>query len=241
MIRSSTRLLLVDDEPNILIVFKGQLSENGYEVQTASNARDGFALLATQRFDLLIVDLKMPGPSGLNLIERVHQLQPKCAIVMISANAAREQIIDAFRKGADDFLLKPITRDELQQAVGRALLKRAETNQHIADPTAPATSDLVIDAGKHEVLWYGRPLALTPTEFCLLLTLARNAGKSVPPALLIEHCRGYPTKESEARILLKPHIASLRKKLAADGHTARVLINHRGMGFMLNTTAHIHG
>ncbi len=227
-------LLLVDDEPNVVFFLKQILTEAGYDVSTAGNTLEAITLLETRLVDLLIVDWKLPGPSGVSLVERAHALQEQCAIVMISGNATREQIIEAFRAGADDFLLKPVRSEALQQAAGRALLKHHTANApSSANRAELIVGSLTINLENHRVCWHDQALALTPTEFCLLLTLARRAGQNVAAAWLVQQCRGYSASDEDARLLLKPHIASLRQKLEQEGRFPRVLINHRGVGFSL--------
>ncbi len=234
---SPSQLLLVDDEPGILQVTKGLLSEGGYQVFTAQNAIQAMELLEQQTFDAILIDLKMPGPSGLVLAERTRELQNDCAIIMFSASPTRENIIEALRASVDDFLIKPLSGEPLRQAVGRAILKRRRSFQKT--PQVPlklselTVGGLKIDTETHRVLWHGYPLNLTPTEYCLLMTLAQNIGQSVSASLLVRRCRGYAAPESEARTLLKPHIANLRQKLEHGGEFQRVLVNHRGVGFVL--------
>lgn len=237
MIAKSSSVLVVDDEQSVLVVVKGMLSEGGYQVYTAQTALEAMELLEQQTFDVLLLDLKLPGPSGLVLAERARELQDSCAIIMFSASPTREHLIEALRASIDDFLIKPINGEQLRQAVGRALLKRRQRHKPAA-AVVPKLSELIIGSLKinletHAVQWHGRMLSLTPTEYCLLLTLAQHVGQSVSPSLLVRRCRAYSATDAEARALLKPHIANLRQKLEEGGHSKRVLVNHRGVGFIL--------
>ncbi len=235
---NALRILLVDDEPSILALFRVMLSDAGYGVYTAPNAQDAMLLMGTGPFDLLIADLRLEGPSGLNLIEVFKGVQPDCALIMISANPTREQIIEAFRADVDDFLIKPISGAQMLQAVGRAILRHHTRHEPVNYPTGETISygALTLQPQQHTAIWHDEALSLTPTEFCILLTLVQHGGQSVSARLLIKRCRGFDEPEPKARLLLKPHIANLREKLEQNGRFPRVLINHRKMGLLIHAT-----
>ncbi|MHB8628720.1 MAG: response regulator transcription factor [Aggregatilineales bacterium] len=226
-------LLILDDEWGVQMMFKAVLERAGYAVSTAANAFGAAALLEVQQFNLALIDLKLPGPSGLDLLQRLREWQTDCATVLISANPTREDILEALRAGVDDFLIKPISNEQLRRAVGEALLKhqirRPSTSHEMV------VGALRIDASHRTIYWHEQALTLTSTEYSLLRTLAQHAGRIVPASVLIRHCRGYTISEDEARQLIKPHIANLRQKLEQGSRFQRVLLNHRGLGFILST------
>ena len=233
MSQTPISILILDDEWGVQMIFKAVLERAGYIVSTVSDALQAAALLETQQFNLALIDLKLPGPSGLALLQRLKDWQSDCATVLISANPSHEDIIEALRAGVDDFLIKPITNEHLRRAVGEALLK----HQIRRPPTAHemTVGALRIDTNRRLIYWHDQELALTATEYALLRTLAQHAGRIVPASVLIRHCRGYNLNEEEARQLIKPHIANLRHKLEQNGRFRRVLHNHRGLGFILST------
>jgi DNA-binding response OmpR family regulator len=225
-------ILILDDEWGVRTIFTAVLERAGYAVFTASDALEAAALLEAQQFNLALIDLKLPGPSGLDLLQRLRDWQTSCATVLISANPTREDILEALRAGVDDFLIKPISNEHLRRAVGEALLK----HQIRRLPASPemVVGALRIDTSRRTVYWHDQALTLTSTEYCLLRTLAQHAGRIVPASALIRHCRGYSINEEEARQLIKPHIANLRHKLEQGSRFRRVLLNHRGLGFILS-------
>ncbi len=232
-----SRILIVDDELGVLQMTKTLLREAGYDVQTAKDAFEALVLLEKQPFDLLLADLKLPGPSGISLTERVHDLQEHCAVIMFSGNPSREQIIEALRAGVDDFLLKPMSNEQIRQAVGRAILKRKRPSGRpvpaVIHGSQIAIGPLKIDLDEHRVEWHDQSLTLTPTEFCLLRVLAQHVGHSLSPVVLVRECRGYVASDTDARFLLKPHISNLRQKLEQNGRYPRILMNQRNIGFTL--------
>jgi len=232
MNRTPLSILIVDDDWAIRIMFQAMLEKAGYSVSLAETALDAAAQFEVQQFNLALIDLKLPGPSGLDLLQSLRKWQTDCAVVLISANPSQEDILEALRAGVDDFLIKPIGTAHLQRAVGEALLK------HQLRRPAPAEELVIgalrIDANRRVVHWHDQILTLTSTEYCLLYTLAQHAGHIVPASVLIRRCRGYSIKEEEARELIKPHIANVRHKLEQGGRFKRILLNHRGLGFILS-------
>lgn len=232
MSQAPISILILDNEVGVQMTFKAALETAGYAVSTASDALEAMALLETHQFNLALIDLILPGPSGLALLQRVREWQADCATIMFSANPRREDIIEALRAGVDDFLIKPVSNEHLRRAVGEALLKHQTRRP-------PAAQEMVvgalrIDANRRLIYWHDQELTLTSTEYVLLRTLAQHAGRIVPASVLIRHCRGYNIEEDEARQLIKPHIANLRHKLEQGGRFRRVLHNHRGLGFLLS-------
>ncbi len=224
--------MIVDDDPGVQAIFKAVLeSAGGYTVDLASDALEAATLLEVQPFHLALIDLNLRGPSGLGLIRRIQDWQPDCAMVITSANPTREDLLEALRAGVDDFLIKPISNEILRRTVGEALLKHPARRPISPDITIGA---LRIESKRRMVYWHEQPLMLTPTEYCALLTLAQHVGQIVPASVLIHRCRGYSISEDDARQLLKPHIANLRHKLEQSGRFKRILLNHRGRGFILN-------
>src|SRR5579859_7027140 len=225
-------ILILDDDVSLQTIFRAILEKAGYEVTTVSTAIEAKNILSLQQFNLALIDVKLPGPSGLELLQSLRVWQPDCATVLISAHANREDVIEALRAGADDFLIKPVANDHLRRAIGEALLK------HRAQRPTPteeiSVGALRINPQQRMVYWHNEPLTLTATEYCLLYTLVQHSGRLVPASVLLRRCRGYVIEEDEARQLIKPHIANLRHKLEQGDRFKRILLNHRGLGFVLS-------
>jgi len=210
--------------------FNGTLEKAGYTVEAAADAFQAVALLEEQVFNVAIVAVKLRGPSGFDLVRRIQEWQPECAVVMTSANPSREDLLEALRVRADDFLIEPVPSEILLRSVGEALLRHS-----VRQPMPPevVVGALQIDTRRRAVYWHGQVLALTPTEYCALLALAQEAGQIISASRLVHRCRGYSVGEDDARQLIKPHIANVRQKLEQGGRYKRVLLNHRGRGFVL--------
>ena len=233
MTGTNLSILLVDDQVNVRAMYELGLSQVGYKVRSVADSLAAVEWLDTEMFDVALLDLSLPGPDGLMLAAQIQKSQPHCALVMISAAASRDHVVAALRMGIDDFLIKPVAIDELRRAVGQAALKHR--NLH-----PPATfgkiviGALEIDLDQRVVNWQTERIHLTQTEYCLLLMLAQRAGRLVSATDLMERCRGQAIDESEARMLIKPHIANLRRKLNHGNQDRPIVMNYRGMGFMLN-------
>jgi DNA-binding response OmpR family regulator len=234
MAQPTISILIVDDDLSSQSMFQAVMKKAGYTVDLASNATDAAALCEVQVFNLAIVALKSSGPPGLDLVRRIKDLQPECAIVMTSHNPSREELIEALRLRVDDFLIKPVSGDIIRRTVGEVLLKHPARR---STPTDVVAGDLRIDANRRIVYWHGQVLTLTPTEYCVLLALAQQADHLVSASLLAHRCRGHSVGETDARQLIKPHIANLRKKLEQNGRYKRVLLSHRERGYILNLQA----
>lgn len=235
MLGTDLSVLLVDDDPSVRIIYERGLSQVGFLVRAVADSFAALQWLDSERFDVALIDINLRGPDGLLLAAQVQKRQPGCALVMISANATRDQVIEALRLGVADFLIKPVEIAFLRRAVGQAAL-RHRSRQGPEASGMLTVGALCLHLEQRTAFWQDLPLQLTQTEYCLLLTLAQRAGHPVPAAELIQHCRGQVVPETEARLLLKPHIANLRRKLAQPDQPP-VVLNYRGLGFMLTDSS----
>ena len=222
--------MIVEDDLSTQHSFKAAMEKAGYIVVLASNVPEAAALLEIQEFNLAIVALKLHSVTGFDLVRRIPDLQPGCAIVMTSSNPSTEALLEALRTGVADFLITPVSDDLLRRNVGEALLKHP--TRQLTKPEF-VVGALRIDSGRRTAYWHEQALTLTPTEFCILLMLAQQTNQIIPASVMIHRCRDYSIGEQDARQLIKPHIAHLREKLEQDGRYKRVLLNHRGRGFVL--------
>lgn len=246
------RILIVDDEPGIRQVLCGVLESTGYQVDAVDSGEAALERLAQADYDLLLVDIQMPGLDGLGLIEQARARRPSLAAVILTGFASIDSAVWALRENVDDYLVKPARPDAIRAAVRRALERHRERQTQTATLTRIASDlqallgnappaeapilqkgPLTLDEAAHRLEWQGKPLALTPVEFKLLTHLARHEGKVLSPQALAAAVHGYQCAPLEARELIKPHIYSLRAKLEPDPANPRYLVNVRGAGYTL--------
>jgi two-component system KDP operon response regulator KdpE len=204
------RILVIDDESQITRVLRAALSAQGYDVRTANDPEEGLRVFRDWAPDLVITDLMMPGMSGVDVC-RIIRTRGDTPVLVLSVREHERSKVEALDAGADDYVTKPFSIQELLARV-RAHLRRAP--ERTVD--APIEiGDFVIDAGAHTVTLGGKSLHLTPTEFDLLLFMARNAGKALTHrALLTAVWGGQSAHQPE---YLRVFIGQLRRKLEAEG------------------------
>jgi two-component system KDP operon response regulator KdpE len=199
------RILVIDDESQITRVLRAALTAQGFDVRTANDPEEGLRLFSEWAPDLVITDLMMPGMSGVEVC-RAIRLQSPTPVLVLSVRDHERSKVEALDAGADDYVTKPFSIQELLARV-RAHLRRAPERS----TAAIETGDFVVDATAHTITVQGKPIHLTPKEFDLLLHLARNAGKVMTHrALLTAVWGGQSAHQPE---YLRVFVGQLRKKL----------------------------
>ena len=198
----ATKVLLVEDDRDLAELLAYALWREGFTVVTAIDGEQGLQRWATERPDLVVLDVVLPGLDGVEVCRRIRR-QAETPIVMVSARDAEDDVVRGLQAGADDYVTKPLSVRQLTARM-RAVLRRPR-----AAAREVRVGDLVLDLPSHQVTKAGEPVHLTRTEFCLLHLLARNAGQVVPYARLVEHAWG----EAGYAALLKAHVTHLRRKL----------------------------
>jgi DNA-binding response OmpR family regulator len=244
-------LLIVDDEQNIRSGLQAVLSKQGYHIKVTDSAEEALKLLASYDCEVAIVDIRLPGMSGLALLETVRERWPHISIIMLTGHGALESAMAAVKAGAHDYLLKPAQAEEIQQTVAKALVvsrRRQEQARLLTSlrtslqrlqglPVTPAREfrigDLFIDLRAHEVTCNGIPIPLTPSEFKLLVTLASHEGQVVDYATLVKESLSYEIEAGEAKELIKRHIFALRQKIEPDPASPQYIVNVRSVGYRL--------
>ena len=218
------RVLVVDDEPQILRALGANLKARGYTVDLAATGEDALVHASDHAPDLVVLDLGLPGISGIEVIEGLRGWT-QVPIVVLSARDAERDKIDALDAGADDYVTKPFGMGELLARI-RAALRRDLAG---ADAPVVATDDFVVDLAAKRVVRDGEEVRLTPTEWGLVETLVRNAGKLVGQRQLLQQVWG-PEYGSETNYL-RVHVAHIRRKLEPDPSRPRYFITEPGMGY----------
>jgi two-component system KDP operon response regulator KdpE len=225
-----TKVLVVDDEPQIVRALVTNLKVRGYEVESAATGEEAVALASTCHPDLLILDLGLPGISGIEVIEAVRAWS-SVPILVLSVRDAERAKVEALDAGADDYVTKPFGIEELLARV-RAATRRAAPSQE--EPAAVVTADFTVDLAAREVVRNGSgAVKLTPTEWHVLETLARHHDKLVTQRELLQQVWG-PGYETETNYL-RVYLAQLRRKLEPDPSHPRSLITEAGLGYRLRT------
>ncbi len=218
------RVLVVDDEPQILRALGANLKARGYTVDLAATGEDALVRASDHAPDLVVLDLGLPGITGIEVIEGLRGWTA-VPIVVLSARDAERDKIDALDAGADDYVTKPFGMGELLARI-RAALRRDLAG---ADAPVVTTADFVVDLATKRVMRNGTDVRLTPTEWGLVEALVRNAGKLVGQRQLLQQVWG-PEYGSETNYL-RVHMAHIRRKLEPDPSRPRYFITEPGMGY----------
>jgi two-component system, OmpR family, KDP operon response regulator KdpE len=222
---SAQRVLVVDDEPQILRALRTGLRAAGYEVETADTVEGALAAAGLRPPDAVILDLILPDGTGTEVARELRKWSA-APVIVLSAVGEEQEKIAALDAGADDYVTKPIGIDELLARL-RAVQRRAAPN---ADPLV-RVGDLEIDLAQQELRVEGKPVHLTPHQFDLLRVFARNVGKLMTHRMLLQEVWG-PNYGSESS-LLRVHVAQLRRKIERDSARPRYLLTETGAGYRL--------
>jgi two-component system KDP operon response regulator KdpE len=222
---SGQRVLVVDDEQQILRALRTSLRAAGYEVDTADTAEGALAAAALRPPDAVILDLVLPDGTGTDVARELRSWTSAPVIVLSAVGEEREKVA-ALDAGADDYVTKPVGIDELLARL-RAVLRRTSPS---GEPVI-ALGDLVVDLEKRSVSVGGKPVHLTPHEFDLLRVLAVNAGKLLTHRTLLQEVWG-PAYVGESN-LLHVNVSQLRRKIEPDRARPRYLLTEPGAGYRL--------
>jgi two-component system, OmpR family, KDP operon response regulator KdpE len=221
---SGPRVLVVDDEPEVLRTLRLVLAGNGYEVITAESGEDALAELAHRLPDVIVLDLMLPGIGGLEVLRQVRE-RSTVPVIVLSARGEELTKVQALDEGADDYIAKPFGAKELLARVRVAL-------RHAAGAlNAPAVQfgDLRVDFERRTVSRAGQEVALTPKENAVLMYLVANAGRVLTHRAILREVWG-PEYTSEMQYL-RNVIASLRRKLERDPSNPEYLVTEPGTGY----------
>jgi DNA-binding response OmpR family regulator len=221
------RLLVVEDEAKVARALKDGLSRDGYEVTVARTGEEGYYLLDSEAFDLVVLDLMLPGRDGLEVLATMRSRDRRIPVLIVTARDSVEDRVIGLDAGADDYLVKPFAFAELLARV-RALSRRGR-----ADPPARLKiSDLEVDPSARRVTRGGRTLDLTAREFELLEYLVRNGGRVVSREMLAREVWKETGRATPLDNVIDVHIARLRRKVD-DAAAAKLIHTVRGVGFMI--------
>jgi DNA-binding response OmpR family regulator len=259
---SNYTILIVDDEPNLRTTLSLILQRAGYTVTTAGNAEEAHEMLKAQPFDLAFLDIKMPQKSGLTLLTEIKQYFPDMPVLLLTAFASLDSAIEAVRRGAADYLLKPIDPPQILSRVKQVLSEQqpnrrraimnemqrllGELNQIDGFQTENEQGQggqdadrylqrgpFILDLHTRVASIKGEEISLTPTGFDYLTVLLRFSPNTLGYQKLVKEAQGYETTPIEAKEVTRWRIHELRKAIENDSRNPRYLITVRGEGYRL--------
>ena len=220
-----TRVLVVDDEPQIRRALRTSLEAHGYEAESVGTGGEAVVGVADRPPDLVLLDLGLPDLDGTEVIARIRAFS-QVPIIVLSVRESQRDKVAALDAGADDYVTKPFGMEELL-ARARVVLRRKASEE----PTPPIlrSGDLEVDLAKQLVTRGGRPIHLTPTEYGLLEAMATNPGKLLTHQWLLRRVwgQGYGTETT----YLRTYVRALRKKLGDDAAAPELIATEPGVGY----------
>lgn len=222
-----TRVLVVEDEPQLVRALEINLKARRYEVDTAPDGATALRLAAAHHPDAILLDLGLPDMDGLDVLRNLRRWT-RVPVLVVSARQASDEKIEALDAGADDYVTKPFAIDELLARL-RAAIRRAVTVTTAEEEVIVTTDEFTVDLAAKKVHRGGHDIRLTPTEWHLLDVLIRNPGRLVSQVQLLQEVWGpsYRTQTNYLRV----YMAQLRRKLEADPAHPQHLITEPGMGY----------
>lgn len=226
----SPHVLLVEDEETIADAVAYALRSEGLEVESVSTGETALERAAASEFDLLVLDLMLPGLSGLEVCRRLRSASNAVPILMLTARTAEVDRVVGLEAGADDYVVKPFSMPELVARV-RAMLRRRELDRSESTDGVSRVGGLELDPSRHIATVDGRAVQLTNSEFRLLRTLAEHPGQVYSRRELMQRLwdSAYVGDERAADV----HVANLRRKVEADPQNPLRILTIRGAGYVL--------
>ena len=231
------RILIVDDEEIARITLGDILRLEGHTVRAVGSGVDAVTVLQQDSFDVMVLDLRMPGMSGLDVLRVVVDRLPDLQVIVLTAHGSMDTAIQALRFRVHDYMLKPVTPPQILSSIEAAMeRKKAESEKDGSSrPTyihfLPGGS--CMDLNKRTITWEDGGISLTPTEARLLGVLIQEKGKMMSHAELVHLCQGYRVDNEEAAKILRPVVSRLRQKLGGIPAWQDWIKNVRGSGYVI--------
>ncbi len=219
------KILIVDDEPKIVQLTRDYLERAGFSIQTANDGKSALAAARAEKPDLVILDLGLPSMDGLD-VTRVLRKESSVPIIMLTARTEETDKLVGLELGADDYITKPFSPKEVVARV-RAVLRRFESARVGAETIR--AGDITLDIPRLRVTVADRAVELTPTEFQLLATLAREPGRVFTRGQLLDAVRGVAIESYERAI--DAHVKNIRRKIEPDPREPRYILSVYGVGY----------
>jgi two-component system OmpR family response regulator len=229
----AVRLLVVDDEPDIVELLSASLRFAGYDVSSAANGKEALELAKSFRPDLVLLDVMMPGMDGFSVLTRLRGEGHRVPVLFLTARDATEDKVRGLTNGADDYVTKPFSLSEVLARIA-AILRRANGGE--VSPSSRLTfADIELDDDTHEVWKAGKSVPLSPTEFKLLRYFMSNPRRVLSKAQILDHVWNYDFA-GEANVV-EAYVSYLRRKL--DTTEPRLIHTLRGVGYVLRVPSSV--
>jgi DNA-binding response OmpR family regulator/anti-sigma regulatory factor (Ser/Thr protein kinase) len=225
----ATHVLVVDDDPALRRILDSGLQDAGYQVRTVVEAQAAIEAVTQHTFDIILLDLMLPGVDGFTLCKQLREWT-NLPIIMLTARAAEQDIVHGLQAGADDYVTKPFRLNELIARI-EAVLRRSKADVAPGELSLIQTGDLTIDLAQRQVTLAREPVDLTPTEYGILMHLARHVGQVLTHEQILKAVWGED--HGDENHYLWVHIAHLRQKIEADTKQPRYIETARGVGYRL--------
>jgi len=210
---AATKILVVEDEPDMLLGLEHNLSFEGYAVATASTGPAGLEAVRDQRPDIVLLDVMLPELSGFDVLRLIREDHPKLPVIMITAKGMEKDKIQGFSLGADDYVTKPFSIRELLARIEAVLRRSGRGGNRL---THYAFGDVEVDFEKRECLKRGKEVALSYKEFEVLRLLIENRGQTITRERLLQEVWGVERGDLPTTRTVDTHIANLRRKVEGD-------------------------
>jgi DNA-binding response OmpR family regulator len=260
---TSGHILIIDDEASLRQTLARILQRVGFEVTTTASGQEGITLLSQHAFDLVYLDLRMPDMNGLDVLQQIHAKYPDLPVILFTAQPDLHSAVEALRRGATDYLLKPLKpqavidrtqailvnkqkerrKREIQRQIEALQAELNALENESAHPSAQkiASSDdrflkrgmLTMDTHTRRVMIQDQAVSLSPTSFDYLLVLARHSPNTVDYQTLVTEAQGYETDAREAQELTKWHVHNIRQAMETNANPPIRIITIRGAGYRL--------
>lgn len=232
---NDTTVLVVDDDKEIAELVEIHLVSDGFQVEKAYSADEGFEILKKKKVNLIILDIMMPGMDGIKMCEKIRETSA-VPIIFLSAKSTDLDKIVGLGVGADDYVIKPFNPLELMARVKSQLRRYTELNpskkKEQEEDVEIKVTNLVIHKQNHEVIAFGKPVNLTPIEFEIIFLLASNAGRVFSTDDIFE--RIWKDKMYEANNTVMVHIRRIREKIEKGTENARIIKTVWGVGYKID-------
>jgi DNA-binding response OmpR family regulator len=239
------RVLIVDDEEIARVTLAEILRLEGYLIRAVGSGEAAVDILKKEPFDVMILDLKMPGMGGIEVLKSVVDNLAELKVIVLTAHGSMDTAIQALRFRVHDYLLKPVTPKQILTSIESAI-EKLKTERDTAEfitrsvKVIMLTATASLDLNKRVISYGGGNIGLTPTEARLIGTLYQLQGQMISHSDLVQACQGYRVDNEEAAKILRPVISRLRQKMAVLPGWDEWIRNVRGAGYVLELPAN-HG